>query len=337
MKCILTLSDKVTTLDRDLKTLGHKMSDTEYKHIPVLADEVIEYLNPGEGEYRFIDGTLGRGGHSSLILKLNMAAELLGVDRDNEALASAEKILDFASDRIHLVRGEFSSLAEHAISFGWHLVDAVLLDLGVSSPQIDSPVRGFSFRNDGPLDMRMDTRSRKTAARILNNSTQEDLTKIFREYGEIREARRLAKAIVRRREEKPWSHTKELAELCEAVLSSNKRKSIPAATLCFQALRIYVNDELDELEKALKESVKILKPGGRICVISFHSLEDRIVKQFFRKEAAECLCPPGLPICVCKHEPRLKILTRKPIMAKEEEKRHNRRSASAKLRVAERI
>ena len=313
------------------------MSDSKYKHIPVLADEITEYLNPGEGEYRLIDGTLGRGGHSSLILKLNTAAELLGLDRDNEALSGAAEVLDFASDRIHLVRGEFSTLAEQAISLGWHLVDAVLLDLGVSSPQIDSPVRGFSFRTDGPLDMRMDTRSRKTAARVLNNSSQEDLARIFWEYGDIKESRKLARAIIKRRESKPWSHTKELAELCEGVLSSGKRKSVPPATLCFQALRIYVNDELDELKIGLEQAVKILKPGGRIAVISFHSLEDRIVKQFFRKEAAECLCPPGFPICVCKHKPRLKVLTRKPVTAKEEEINQNRRSGSAKLRVAERI
>lgn len=313
------------------------MSDGKYKHIPVLADEITEYLHPGEGEYRLIDGTLGRGGHSSLILKLNTAAELLGLDRDNEALSGAAEVLDFASDRIHLVRGEFSTLAEQAISLGWHLVDAVLLDLGVSSPQIDSPVRGFSFRTDGPLDMRMDTRSRKTAARVLNNSSQEDLARIFWEYGDIKESRKLARAIIKRRESKPWSHTKELAELCEGVLSSGKRKSVPPATLCFQALRIYVNDELDELKIGLEKAVKILKPGGRIAVISFHSLEDRIVKQFFRKEAAECLCPPGFPICVCKHKPRLKILTRKPVTAKEDEKQQNRRAGSAKLRVAERI
>ncbi len=311
--------------------------ETEKIHIPVLADEIVEYLNPGSGEYKFIDGTLGRGGHSSLILNLNAEAELLGIDRDSEALEGVAEKFKFASDRIHLVRGEFGSLAEHAISLGWHLVDAVLLDLGVSSPQIDSAVRGFSFRTDGPLDMRMDRRSGKTAARVLNNHSVEDIAHILWKYGDIRESRKLARAIVARRSEKLWSHTLELAELCEKVLKSGKRKSVPPATLCFQALRIYVNDELDELEKGLAGAMKVLKPGGRVAVISFHSLEDRIVKNFFRNEAAECLCPPGLPACVCHHKPTLKILTKKPITAKESEIRENRRSGSAKLRVAEKI
>ena len=306
-------------------------------HIPVMAGTVVEFLNSGTGEFKFVDGTLGRGGHSSLILKLNTEAELLGIDRDAEALKGVEKILEFAKDRIHLVRGEFSAMREHAVGLGWHLVDAVLLDLGVSSPQIDAPERGFSFRMDAPLDMRMDTRSRKTAARILNNSSQEELTGIFRKYGEIREARKLASAIIERRRTKPWSRTKELAELCADVMSGSRRKSIPPATLCFQALRISVNDELSELEEGLQAAVEILKPGGRIAVISFHSLEDRIVKRFFRKEAALCLCPPGLPACVCDHKPRLKILTKKPVSASRSEINDNRRAASAKLRVAEKI
>ena len=309
----------------------------ENVHIPVLADEIVKYLNPGSGEYKLIDGTLGRGGHSSLILELNPKAELLGIDRDNEALAGvADKFSSF-SDRINLVRGEFGKLAEHASSIGWKQVDAVLLDLGVSSPQIDSPVRGFSFRTDGPLDMRMDRRSGKTAARVLNNHSEDDIANIFWKYGDIRESRKLARAIVARREEKPWSHTLELAELCDNVLKSGKRKSVPPATLCFQALRIYVNDELDELEQGLEGAMKVLKPGGRIAVISFHSLEDRIVKNFFRDAAADCLCPPGLPACVCNHKPELKVLTRKPVTATPDEIRENRRAGSAKLRVAERV
>jgi 16S rRNA (cytosine1402-N4)-methyltransferase len=183
----------------------------------------------------------------------------------------------------------------------------------------------------------MATKSGKPAARVLNNTSQEELARIFWEYGDIRESRKLARAIVARREIKPWSHTLELAELCENVLKSGKRKSVPPATLCFQALRIYVNDELDELKEGLKGAMKILKPGGRIAVISFHSLEDRIVKNFFRREASECLCPPGLPACVCNHKPTLKILTKKPITAQSSEIKRNRRSGSAKLRVAERI
>ena len=308
------------------------------EHIPVLADEIVKYLLPAEkGRFKFIDGTLGRGGHSSLILQMNTDAELLGIDRDAEAVKKAEQILGFAAGRINLVRGEFSSMAEHAVSLGWHLVDGVLLDLGVSSPQIDTPSRGFSFRSDGPLDMRMDTRSGKTAARILNNAPEEELIRIFRTYGEIRESRKLVRAITARRKERPWSHTLEFAELCEAVLQTGKRRSVPPATLCFQALRIEVNDELKELEKGLEASIKLLRKGGRIAVISFHSLEDRIVKNFFRSEASECHCPPGLPACVCSHKKTLKIITRKPITATEEEKRKNRRAGSAKLRIAEKI
>jgi len=308
-------------------------------HIPVLAEEVVEFLVAGreDGPFRFVDGTLGLGGHSSLILRRNAAAELLGIDRDEEALKRAERNLSFAAERVNLVRGSFSSLAERAISLGWHLVDAVLLDLGISSLQIDTPLRGFSIRSDGPLDMRMDKRSGETAARILNNSTENGLTKMFREGG-VQECRKLARAIVERARKKPWSHTGELVELCEKVLGGRGRKrSIPPATLCFQALRIRVNDEMGELRRALPEAVRILKPGGRLAVISFHSLEDGIVKHFMKRESSGCLCPPGLPACVCGHEPSLRILTRKPITASEEEIARNPRSASAKLRVAEKI
>ena len=311
------------------------MEASESKHIPVMPDEVIEYLAPGKGAFRMVDGTLGRGGHSSLILKLNGAAELLGIDRDREALKNAEKVLGFAGNRVKLVQGSFSSLAEQVIGTGGLPVDAVLLDLGVSSPQLDTAERGFSLRMDGPLDMRMDVSSSMTAARVLNNFSVEMLEKIFRDFGEIRESRRLAEAIVKRREVQPWSRTGELAELCEKTLSAGRKKSVPAATLCFQALRICVNDELEELKKGLRAAVEVLRPGGRIVVISFHSLEDRIVKNFFRREAAECLCPPGLPQCICGHKPSLKLITRKPVTAADEEIKRNRRSVCAKLRAAE--
>jgi 16S rRNA (cytosine1402-N4)-methyltransferase len=310
---------------------------SEYKHIPVMPDEVIEYLAPGNGAFKMVDGTLGGAGHSSLILKLNGAAELLGIDHDSEAIRNAGKVLEFAGNRVKLVRGAFSTLAEQVIGTGWLPVDAVLLDLGISSPQIDTPGRGFSLRVDGPLDMRMDVTSSMTAARVLNNYSEDGLAKIFRDFGEIRESRKLAKAVIERREVKAWSRTGELVELCENVLKSGRRKSIPSATLCFQALRICVNDELEELKKGLRGAVEVLAPGGRVVVISFHSLEDRIVKNFFRKESAECLCPPGLPVCICEQVPSLKLITRKPVTASEDEIRRNRRSGSAKLRVAEKI
>lgn len=307
------------------------------EHIPVMPEEVIKYLAPGNGAYKIVDGTLGCGGHSSMILNFNANAELLGIDRDSEAIKKAGEVLEFAGNRVRFVRDSFGNLAEQVIGTGWLPVDAVLLDLGISSPQIDTPERGFSLRMDGPLDMRMDNSASLTAARVLNNFSEDELARIFREYGEIRESRKLARAIVCRREEKAWSRTKELAELCGSVLHTSRKKSVPAATLCFQALRICVNNELEELKKGLKGAVEVIRPGGRIVVISFHSLEDRIVKNFFKREASNCLCPPGLPVCICGHKPSLKLITRKPLTASREEIRSNPRAASAKMRVAEKI
>ena len=271
------------------------------------------------------------------MLVRNAQAELLGIDRDDDALLWTRGVLSFASGRICLVKGEFSCLAEQAARIGWHQVDAILLDLGISSPQIDEAGRGFSHRLDGPLDMRMDGRSGETACAILNNRSEAELERIFREYGEVRGSRALARAVVERRREKPWAGTGELARLCEAVLPRQRRTAPPSPTLCFQALRIAVNDELGELERVLPAAVGLLAPGGRLAVISYHSLEDRIVKRFMRKEAAECLCPPGLPICVCGHKPSLRLVTRKPVRPTEAEVCENRRAAAAKLRVAEKI
>jgi 16S rRNA (cytosine1402-N4)-methyltransferase len=302
-----------------------------------MAGEVLKYLVVKDGPVRFIDGTVGGGGHSSLILKKNLQAEVLGIDRDNEALARARTELSFAQNRIHLCRGQFSRLTDFAERNGWRSVDGILLDLGVSSLQLDDPERGFSHRLDGPLDMRMDRRSARTACRLLNQAPAEELAGIFREYGEIREHRRLAAAIVARRAQKPWSGTLELAALCEAVLGKSVPGKLPRPTLCFQALRLAVNDELAELDQALAAALALLVPGGRLAVISFHSLEDRMVKQFFQVAARDCVCPPGLPICVCKHRRELQIITRKPLRAAPEEVRDNRRAAPAKLRVAEKI
>jgi len=307
-----------------------------FKHLPVLYREVLEYLT-FDGPCRIIDGTLGCGGHSSLILKANPQAELLGIDRDGDALERAGESLQFAKDRIHLVRGNFSELANSAMEIGWDHVDAILLDVGVSSPQIDDSKRGFALRLDGPLDMRMDTRSQVTASRILNYRGETELADIFYKYGEERRSRRLAKAIVERREEKPFERTLEFAEFCESVLGKTRPGKLPTPTKCFQALRIAVNDELGELEQALSDAVPLLKKGGRVAVISFHSLEDRIVKGFFREQAASCICPPGMPLCICDHPAQVKILTRRPLKAQRDEIEFNRRSASAKFRVAEKI
>lgn len=308
-----------------------------FKHLPVLYREVVDFLATGNEPCRLIDGTLGCGGHSSLILKANPQAQLLGIDRDGDALERAGEILDFAADRITLKRGNFSELADFAGEAGWDSVDAILLDIGISSPQIDDAERGFALRLDGPLDMRMDKRSPLTASRLLNNSGETELARIFYEYGEEKRSRRLARAIVERREEKPFERTLEFAEFCEKVLGKSRPGKLPTPTKVFQALRIAVNDELGELKKALRDAVPLLKKGGRLAVISFHSLEDRIVKEFFREQAASCVCPPGLPVCVCKHEAKVKILTRKPVTAKPDEIEFNRRAASAKLRVVEKL
>ncbi len=308
-----------------------------FGHISVLPREVLDLLIARTGPMKVIDGTVGYGGHSSLILEKNAEAVLLGIDRDGEALAAAEKVLSFAGDRVHLVRDSFSNLAACAAGLGWHSVDAILLDLGVSSPQIDNPSRGFSYRLDGPLDMRMDVQSRETASRILNTYSYGELERIFRGYGEIRKSRTLAQEIVNRRKQKEWMYTAELAELCNSIPGIVRRGGPPAPSLCFQALRIEVNRELDELEKALENGINLLAPGGRMAVISFHSLEDRMVKQYFNMMARYCLCPPGIPICVCGHRQSLKLIAKKPIMATEEEVAGNRRAASAKLRVAEKL
>ncbi len=307
----------------------------ELKHYPVLAGEVLETLVPGNGPLRVIDGTVGYGGHSSLILRRNADAVLLGIDRDGEALKEAEANLSFAGARFHLAKGSFGDLADHAAGIGWLSADAILLDLGVSSPQLDCPGRGFSIRSEGPLDMRMDSSSGRTASEILNTFDERDLEYIFSSYGEVRGAQRLAMEIVARRKVRLWSSTAEFAEFCNSVLGRQRRPGLQAATLCFQALRIAVNDELAQLEKGLAAALEILSPGGRMAVISFHSLEDRIVKHFFRQKALDCVCPPEFIECRCEKRSELRIITKKAIVASDEEIARNRRSGPAKLRVAE--
>ena len=318
-------------------TAGFKGGRDGYSHQPVLYREVVKYIAEPERPLRLIDGTLGCGGHSSLILQSNRQAELLGIDRDGDALERAADVLAFAAERIHLVRGNYGGMKDYAAEAGWVSADAVLLDIGVSSPQLDDFSRGFSYREDAPLDMRMDRRSPVTASRLLNFSSLEELTRIFREYGEIQHYGKLARAIVARREERPWSSTGELAEFCEKILGRSRKGAPPAPTLCFQALRIAVNDELGELERGLESAIELLAPGGILAVISFHSLEDRIVKNKFRYEATGCICPPGCPVCICDHRPRLKIVTKKPLTAADDELVDNPRAACAKLRIAEKI
>jgi len=228
-------------------------------------------------------------------------------------------------------------MRQHAEQLGWDRVDGVLLDVGISSMQVDTAQRGFSHRLDGPLDMRMDRRGPVTAATIVNTWSEDQLTDVFRRYGEERRARRVARAVVTQREEQPFSRTGELAELLKRVVGQRRGPTLPPATRCFQGLRIAVNRELEELEDGLAGALELLRPGGRLVVISFHSLEDRIVKHSFRHEAATCVCPPGLPVCVCGKSAALRILTRKPLRPSADEVTMNRRAASAKLRAAERL
>ena len=310
-----------------------------FEHIPVMAEEAARLLALPEGApARLIDGTVGGGGHSALLLKRFPQLEILGIDRDKLALEAAAEKCAFAADRMTLVRGDFGDLAKIADERGWEQVDGVLLDIGVSSPQIDDPVRGFSFRQDGPLDMRMDTGAELTAARVLNTYSAEQLEKVFRDYGEIREARQLARAVTEDRRNRPFETTAQFATLCDRILRRGSRRTgPPAPTLAFQALRIEVNDELGQLRRALDAAMELLTDGGILAVISFHSLEDRIVKHFMADMAVKCKCPPDFPVCVCHWTPQLEILTKKPVEASEAEIRRNPRAACAKLRAGIRI
>ncbi|MBO5822484.1 MAG: 16S rRNA (cytosine(1402)-N(4))-methyltransferase RsmH [Lentisphaeria bacterium] len=312
--------------------------NNQFHHLPVLYREVLEHLTfDPDRRMRQIDGTIGGGGHSSLLLSRYPKLELLGIDRDDLALAAAKQKLEFASNRVTLVRGNYAELAAIAVEHGWDDVDGILLDIGVSSPQLDCADRGFSWRQDGPLDMRMDRRSTVTAGRWLNKASEDELIYAFRNYGELNCARKLAQAVIARRESNPFARTSDLVAIADQVMGRSRPGKLPHPTLLFQAVRIAVNDELRQLETALESSVGMLNPGGRIAVISFHSLEDRIVKNFFREESTSCICPPKLPVCCCNHKATLSCVTRKAVCAAADELKENPRAACAKLRVAERV
>lgn len=307
-------------------------------HYSVLKNEVVSTLVNGKtGHLKIVDGTLGYAGHAEAFLRALPEAEYLGIDRDSEALSFAKERLSFAGERVHFEKGTYSQMRVLMSKHAWEEADIILLDIGVSSPQIDLSERGFSYKNNGPLDMRMDQASSLTASGLLNTYAQSELVRIFREYGEVREAKMLAAAVVERRGSKPWETTHEFAALCDKIIYRPRHITTPSPTLPFQALRIAVNDELGELESTLPEAIDLLKVGGRLGVISFHSLEDRCVKHFFQYAAESCHCPPGLPVCCCHYEPNLKIVTKKPVCATDEELKLNSRSACAKLRVAEKI
>lgn len=302
-------------------------------HIPVLLEAVIEALRP-HPTARLIDGTVGAGGHSAAWLEASApTGRVLGLDRDAAAVEAARARLAPFGERAVVVHASYAQLGEIAPPLGFAEVDAVLLDLGFSSLQVEDATRGFSFRQDGPLDMRYDRRQSLTAADLVNGLDERELANLIARYGEDRYARRIARAIVAAR---PIRSTLALAEVITRAVPRPTEKIHPA-TRTFQALRIAVNDELGELERALPQAVALLRPGGRLAVISFHSLEDRLVKHFLRRESQDCLCPPRQPVCTCGHRATLRLLTRRPIMAGDEEVARNPRARSARLRVAERL
>ena len=308
----------------------------EYTHKPVLLNECLDGLNiRPDGIY--VDGTLGRAGHSLAILRRLEGGRLIGIDRDQSAIdAARERLADFA-DRVTLVHGNFQDLGDILRDLGVRRVDGMLFDLGVSSPQLDEPERGFSYMHDAPLDMRMDTSASLDAAQVVNTWSYEELRRILYEYGEERFAPQIARAIVRRREEGPIAATGELVELIRSAMpaAALREKQHPAKRT-FQAVRIAVNGELEALPPMLEAAAEALSPGGRLAVITFHSLEDRIVKQTMRTLATGCTCPPEFPVCVCGKKPKLRLLSRRPTAAGPEELQENPRSRSAKLRWAER-
>lgn len=303
------------------------------QHIPVLYEEVLKVLDPMPGGY-YVDGTIGAGGHSRGILeRCAPDGRLIGFDRDPAALALATRNLAEFSDRIILIHSSYQELVSHLNNRNWHSVDGILIDLGLSSMQLDSPERGFSFRFDAPLDMRFDPNQSFSASDLVNEYTRDELAHIIFTYGEEKFSRRIADAIIANR---PLGTTKELAQVIKSVVPHTRSKIHPA-TRTFQALRIAVNDELNALEAFLPEALEVLKPGGRLAVIAFHSLEDRIVKGFFRQESRDCICPPEIPVCMCDHKARIREITRRPIRPVDREIEGNPRARSAKLRGAEKI
>jgi 16S rRNA (cytosine1402-N4)-methyltransferase len=304
------------------------------EHLPVLVDEVLKLLQVREAGV-YVDGTLGLGGHSEQILsQLEGTGQLIALDWDGKALKEASDRLGSRHENLQLLQESFKNLPQILNGLQVQALDGCLLDLGVSSFQLDSPQRGFSFRREGPLDMRMDDRGETTAADLIDRLSEKALADLFRRYGEEKAARRIASALVQRRRQVPIRTTTELAQIVQEVKGSGRGRIHPA-TQVFQALRIEVNSELAELEKVLQEVISLLKPGGRLVVISFHSLEDRIVKNTFRKAAGRCVCFRPQELCGCSQMIEVKILTRKPVIPSAQEVQENPRARSAKLRAVE--
>jgi 16S rRNA (cytosine1402-N4)-methyltransferase len=312
----------------------------DFHHSPVLLEEVIEKLNiKPDGTY--IDGTLGGAGHSLQIYKrLNSVGTLIGLDQDEFAIKTSESRLKNADGQANIILANtnFKNMKEVCLKNNISSVDGILLDIGVSSHQLDETERGFSYKKDAPLDMRMDRRGTLTAKMVVNEYTKEQLKEIIQNYGEERWAKRIAEFIVEARVKKPIETTGELVDVIKAAIPSGARREGPhPAKRTFQALRIAVNDELGVLEKAVADGIELLSSGGRFCIISFHSLEDRIVKNAFYKKANPCTCPKEFPVCICGKKPLVKLIERKPITPSKKELEENPRARSAKLRVVEKI
>ena len=303
----------------------------EFRHYSVLLRETIEQLQvKPDGIY--VDGTLGGGGHASEVCRLLTRGHLYGIDQDGDAIAAARERLAPFGDRVTFIRDNYRNVKAALSVEGVEKADGIVVDLGVSSYQFDNQERGFSYRFDAPLDMRMDRRQTLTAKEIVNDYPESDLYRIIRDYGEDRFAKNIAKHIVRTRADKPIETTYELNEVIKAAVPAKMRQNGHPSKQTFQALRIECNRELEVLRDTLDDFIDILNPGGRLCVITFHSLEDRIVKTTFRKNEAPCTCPPEFPVCVCGKIPKGSVVTKKPILPGEEELAQNARAKSAKLR-----
>lgn len=308
----------------------------EFKHKSVLLNETIDGLNiKPDGIY--VDGTLGGGGHAyEVCRRLGEKGSIIGIDQDAAAIEAASARLKDFGEKVTIVRSNYCDMKSKLHELGIDKVDGIVLDLGVSSYQLDTAERGFSYREDAPLDMRMDTRQKMTSRDIVNDYTEADLYRVIRDYGEDKFAKNIAKHIVQARAVKPVETTAELSEIIRASIPMKfQKKSGHPAKRTFQAIRIELNRELDVLRDSLDDMIDLLNPGGRLCIITFHSLEDRIVKSAFRKNENPCTCPPDFPVCVCGKKSKGSIITKKPILPSEEELEYNSRSKSAKLRIFE--
>jgi len=306
-------------------------------HDSVLLNEVLESLNP-DANQDFIDGTLGGGGHAEEILKRILPnGRLLGLDWDKDAVERVQVRLKKYDNNVVLINDSYIRIKKHVYENGFSSFDGILLDLGLSLDQLKASGRGFTFQQDEPLDMRYSVDNELTAAEIVNSYSQTSLETLFREYGEEGQAGAIAKAIVTKRKEETIDRTVQLVDLIKEVKGMNPWTRTNPATKVFQALRIAVNQEFDNIQSVITDAIELLNPGGRLAIITFHSLEDRIVKEYFKMESTSCICPKELPQCVCLHKARVKLVNRKPITPSDKELQDNRRSRSAKLRVVEKL